>query len=191
MRNEIDKREEAYRTLDRINFWISNCDSKASFILAFLGIFFPLVLTNQVTIDSVKSAVHTVNNLTISSGIVLLLSTVLLILMIYLLCEGLFYIINSLKASINTDTFSHNKGLSKVSIYFFGSIASRGFMEFVERIDKVSEEEVLNDLHSQVYINSCICNKKFIYYNKAVSSTRKALVVFLFLVLIYVVSLLI
>ena len=28
-------KEDAYRTLERVNFWINNCDSKSSFILAF------------------------------------------------------------------------------------------------------------------------------------------------------------
>ena len=45
---------------------------------------------------------------------------------------------------------------------------NRSFNVFKNDIANQSEESMLNDLYSQVYINSSICNNKFKYHKKSV-----------------------
>ena len=45
--------EQMERNLDRINMWIGNCDQKASFLLAFLGVAATLFVTSD-SVNKIK-----------------------------------------------------------------------------------------------------------------------------------------
>ena len=48
---------------------------------------------------------------------------------------------------------------------FYGSISKYNYEEFNKKIKNQTKQSNINDILSQVYINSKICNKKFKNYN--------------------------
>lgn len=56
--------------------------------------------------------------------------------------------------------------ITKNSRLHFQSIAGKTFNEFLHDSQSQSEESYLNDLCSQIYCNSRICNDKFENYKK-------------------------
>jgi len=70
------------------------------------------------------------------------------------------------------------------SILFFGSIAkNQNFEEFKKKIKNSDEKKIEEDIIMQIYNNSIICNKKFENYNKAILDIKKALVIFLIIII--------
>lgn len=190
MDNQVFNKDDAYRTLDRINFWISNCDSKSSFILAFYGVFTPLLLTNSVTIDSVKSAVRNIQIGTFSwySGTIIVISSLLMISLIICLLLGIINVILSLSAITRIKNITSNK-LSIGSVIFFGSIANQSYDSYLEKLANANESSIFNDITSQIYINSKICSMKFTYFNKCVAYLKNVMLLFATLIVMYIISL--
>lgn len=156
--------DEMERNLDRINMWISNCDQKASFLLALVGVVITVIFTSGVTpriiqtlvnpfIDYCKDGVgsfcfwRTMDALLLVSGLVL----IFLSMSHLLLC---------LMAKTDYSKFQQ-PGMEQKSHLFFGHIASMTYDEFCH-----TDVDKYNDLRSQVYTNSVICSDKFKNYRK-------------------------
>lgn len=56
--------------------------------------------------------------------------------------------------------------MSDTSNLFFGSISKRKYSEFKVSFIEGAEQDKLNDVLTQIYINSMIASKKFEQYNK-------------------------
>lgn len=165
--------DEMERNLDRTNMWISNCDQKASFLLALVGVVITVIFTSGVTpriiqtlvnpfIDYCKDGVgsfcfwRTMDALLLVSGLVL----IFLSMSHLLLC---------LMAKTDYSKFQQ-PGMEQKSHLFFGHIASMTYDEFCHtNVDKY------NDLRSQVYTNSVICSDKFKNYRKGAKAVFLAL----------------
>jgi hypothetical protein len=78
---------------------------------------------------------------------------------------GFFELISVLIASINSKDFKQRQ-LTTNSKIFFGSIAKQNsYEEFKNDYIKMSLSKKLNDLLSQIYINSKIADEKYEKYN--------------------------
>lgn len=165
--------DEMERNLDRTNMWISNCDQKASFLLALVGVVITVIFTSGVTpriiqtlvnpfIDYCKDGVgsfcfwRTMDALLFISGLVL----IFLSMSHLLLC---------LMAKTDYSKFQQ-PGMEQKSHLFFGHIASMTYDEFCH-----TDVDKYNDLRSQVYTNSVICNDKFKNYRKGAKAVFLAL----------------
>lgn len=175
-----------YKTLDRNNFWISNCDSKSSILLAFLGIFIPLILANTVTIESFKSGIKKLYNLTFPIAVELFIITLLFVLMCVFLGLALLNLFNSLKGTIDSSVFS-NAGLELKSNLFFNTISSVSYEDYQRRANQPNRNKLLNDIQSQIYITAAICSKKFEHYNKGITNVKYALFFFTLLLIALIV----
>ena len=67
---------------------------------------------------------------------------------------------------------------------FFKTIQSRGFSEYEIGTNSENEEQYLNDLNSQIYINSKIVESKFKHYNNSLKAILYGFGSFLFFVLL-------
>ncbi|MEW5947581.1 MAG: Pycsar system effector family protein [bacterium] len=54
------------------------------------------------------------------------------------------------------------------SVIYFGSISGMSLYEYKERIDKISEEEILEDYIRQIHLLSAALIKKYIYINASI-----------------------
>lgn len=153
MKNKYTK-EDAYTNLENINNWINNSDTKASIILALIGVILSILLTNDMLlnkyVDLFKVVIKDINFSDFLYIIFVLISLILLFLGLYRLIKVL---IPTLKAKIDSNKPSHT---------YFGSISNfSSSIEFKESLKKTTEEELMDDILNQVYINSVICNNKF------------------------------
>lgn len=178
--NEQDLKEN----LDRVNMWISNCDQKASFVLAMLGVGMTILFTS----DFVKYVRNSIvvpfkTYLCESIGYIDWFRVMIALSLIYV-CIGIvitFYqLVNSLRAKTDIKRFAQ-QGIESKSMFHYVTVASKTYNEFC-----TSEVHIINDLRSQVYINSIICTAKFKHYKKAITTlfyTVPGIILLVFLIL--------
>lgn len=156
--NKAYKKEDAYQTLDIINSWIGNMDTKVSFALALAG-----VLIGVIFEKGVPSAFHRIAEVSklaeLSGGefmAAVLVALLYLVSFISILCFMLSII-------------ARVKNLSNApSVFFFGSIGNMNLENYKNAIRDMSEEEIIDDLGEQIHTNSRICSLKAKWYNKGI-----------------------
>lgn len=154
MHNKDNKFDSFKYTYDNINSWINNVDNKISILLAFLV--------------AIMGYVFSINNEIYQKNIQFFIIFVVIILLVCgcLLC--IFALKGRVKSKINY-----------TSMIFFGSISRMDRKEYFDRSEKSNEKLLINDIKNQVYINSCICSKKFKLYNLALNCLIVAIILIL------------
>ena len=171
-------KDDSYLNLDRVNFWINNCDTKASFVLAFLGIFIGVLFTSDYIYDNLKKM----------GSVLLALKSAdfknLIAIATFLSLGGfLFYFIKAGKNILDTLTPRilpsefEEQGLKTGSNLHFQSIDSKGFEQHLNEVSNMdSEKNLLLDIESQVFINSKIATRKFTTFKSALNYTKLCLI---------------
>lgn len=164
-------RNELEAKLDRINSWINNCDQKSSILLAIEGGVLTILCTSDYISFIHQQLIFPIYNYyETGNGVFSVINTIQLFIlaaMFILIFLSVFYSLQVIKGTIDTRLFKQS-GLTEKSLLHFTTISSRSFNEFKIDIASQSEESILNDLCSQVYINSFICDNKFKYHKKSV-----------------------
>lgn len=162
----MENLEKSTKKLEFINQWILNCDTKSSFILTFYGVVLTIIFTSNIGSEMINSFTFSkAKEFDCKSfkNFVLLLTTIVF----FITSAITFYqIYLTLKGRIDPKFYQQN-GLNTNSNIFFGSIASKTFIEFENESNSENLINYLNDLNSQVYLNSKIVNTKFEHYNKS------------------------
>lgn len=142
MHNKNIKIEDFKYILDNINAWINNVDNKISILLVFLVAIMGYIFTldNKMCLENIQT-------------VILFVATILLV------C-GCLLSIFALRGRIKSK-------VHYTSMIFFGSISNMDRKEYFDRSKKINETQFINDIKNQIYINSCICNKKIKLYNFA------------------------
>lgn len=153
---------EIKQLLENVNSWISNCDTKTSIILGILGVMLSLILSfdyiNMIYII-IKQLNHTLTFLSIITLLCLFISIILLII-------GISFLIRALIAKTNTKGLRKD-GIIDDSLLFFSSISKNASVsEYKQKLVSCTENSWIDDLVSQVYICSMICEMKFQKYRK-------------------------
>lgn len=149
--------------LARIQVWMGNCDQKASFLLATIGILLALFLSTDAVVDSIalvkESLILACTNC--QCGFVLLWSLASLLIGGSFVCSAasIFYLLLALRSDIDDDKYQEAKN-SKPSFTFFGSISKRSYRDYCNN-SQGSSNEYIDELKSQIYINAKICTRKF------------------------------
>lgn len=141
--NGVYTKEDVYRTLDMINNWINNIDTKVSFALALAGILMGFIF-----------------NMTLSDneGTMVLVLTLLLYIANF---GALLYFVLAITARVDNPNNAQ-------SIFFFGSISTFKLVDYIEKTNNITEQEILEDLKEQVHTNSLICNKKVKHFIRGI-----------------------
>lgn len=175
-RNDVSTKENAYKKLEIVNFWIENIDNKISFILAFIGIFIGFIISK-----GTPNAFKNISNVAIKDILTLnfgQIFSVLLVISMYLMAIScLILLLLALKGRIDGKIYKEHK-LKTVSLLFFGSIANMNYSSYKEKCEKESEKELINDINSQIYINSKICDYKFKLYNLSIKLLISSFIIF-------------
>lgn len=144
------------KVLDTTNQWIFNCDTKASIILAALGVFISIILSTEIGRFITKIIKSCISNITVCN---------VTYLCCFLVGVGLFVagIYKLMKVLIPTINKKHK------SIMFFGNVASYPtFDDYCDTVRSYSDKEATEDLLHQIYAVSVICNQKFEHYKYGV-----------------------
>lgn len=162
-----------------------NCDNKASFLGAIIGIMITaiassdpfwkvvdrIVQSGQLYFSNEQNVVFDWGTFLI--GLCLIISALtLFIAIILILC-------------ILLPRLGNKNG---ESIVFFGNIGGTSEKDYITKIDNVNEKFLLNDYSQQVHICSKICMKKFNRYRMAVLLTISSIIVFVLFMSLTIIS---
>lgn len=145
--NNIDT-NELNTILDRTIGFIRTCDTKASIILATIGVIATICFSNDLIL-AVHDLIHEMN-------IIILIVFGLAILAV---SAGVACLIAVLFARAKVSK-------SKSVIYFKDIYELYDGNSYILRLHNCTYDELFEDYAKQIYINAEICSKKYKYYNK-------------------------
>lgn len=174
--------ERAKSKFELVNSWISNCDAKSSFLLAFYGVIIAIVFTSDV-LEKINETINLIpaSKVDLESAILFISLCALLGFLFFSIC-CFYFIYKTLKARLDSNVFNE-EGLTIKSLIFFMSINELEYAEFKEQSNTEEDHHFLNDLNSQIFINSKIATKKFNAYNKSIFSAFVGFACFIVFVL--------
>ena len=184
------EKEDLQLTLDMVNSWINNCDQKAGILLTIVGVSITVLITSDflkylrtyIFTPFIEYWSHESSNLSFS--LCRFTVFILLIVSALMLVASCFYLLQAISAKVDYDEMrKKHPGLVKSSYIFFGSICKMTYDDF-----KKDEVDYVDDLKSQIFVNSEIANSKFKYYNKGLYWFRFMLIasVMLFIAVMFV-----
>lgn len=152
----VDK-ADALDILDRTIDFVRNCDNKASVFLGTFGVILTIVLTTD-GLDNLMSIIRTaIAQKTFCNALYLIMMIGFIIAMIF----GVSQILKVLGVKIDS---SAEDGLDGDSKIFFEHIRKSNYLGYKKKLLATTEDVFLNDIISQIYINSCICHDKYENY---------------------------
>lgn len=181
-----DNQERITQNLDRVNMWIGNCDQKASFLLAMLGVVTTVICTSDLAriIKDVLVSPFVAYWRDDIGGFNLFRFCIALFMIagLGLMLASIIYALLSLMAKTGYEK-EKQEGMAEKSRLHFGSIAKMTYAEYLQE----EGYDYDNDLNSQVYINSKICDDKFKKYKTSLTLTFVAipLLVIAFVLLLF------
>ncbi|KGJ49813.1 hypothetical protein KD33_07710 [Clostridium sp. NCR] len=182
-----DKIEDLYKRLEIVNTWIDNADSKISYVLTFIGVLFGF-FTGTKSSSNISVILEVIYSKGVSS--IALNKLLLLLLFIIFIVTSIISMVNlckALKGSIDIKVYEQ-KGLATSSNISFQTISNSSYEDFSNSVNNETENDIIKDITSQIYINSKICTTKFKNYNKGLKFTIISVIIFfLYTVLSYTV----
>lgn len=185
IKNTSFNEQQLKENLDRVNMWIGNCDQKASFILAILGVVLSIFFTSDSFVfikSEIVSPIISAFKNPAAICFLTLIEAVILLMIVSFLIISVFRMIFVLRAKTDLKKLSQ-PGMESNSMLHYQTIANMSYQEFCEK-----EVHIHNDLRSQFYVNSCICTSKFENYKKGVKCLEWSIIlsiVFIILLLVH------
>lgn len=168
------KVEMTEKTLDRTIGFISNCDTKASIMLALFGVLLTVICTSNIT-KSISDIVKDVSaDMRIGDYIYMGVAIFAIILSVI----SIILLIRVLSAKVDKSRFSSK-------IYFKDIVSYYNITDYIWQIQNLKEEDYLKDLTTQVYINAEICSSKYEKYNLAI---KLGIIGFAILMVLYLIG---
>jgi len=180
----MENTEKGLKKLEFINQWISNCDTKSSFIFAFLGVLLTIIFSStigedMISVFSFKKATK-IDCESIGNFICLLCVIAFLVGT----AITFYYIYFTLKAKIDPQIYTQTD-LKTDSNIFYGSIASKKYELFKTESDNETDADFISDINSQIFINSKIATEKFNNYNKSLFWSIVTFVLFILFIILH------
>jgi Family of unknown function (DUF5706) len=163
--SEIDylNKDNLIGRLDRHLDWIKTCDTKASIVIAGVGLFLT-IFTSEHSINMLKLILsQTLINISFSNFLYLVFFTVSWVSFLY----GAYCLVRVLIPRLRKETLAL-EGIHNDSLYYFETITNNNFREFKEKMVNSNQEDEINDILSQIYVNAKICTIKYHYYSKGI-----------------------
>ena len=159
------KEVEKYSTEvhNQIIGWTENCDTKASIILAFVGVLVSVTFTSEYLLSGIEMEIKNIisywNDNVGSFSFISALMFIALIGFVILMAQCCYFALLSLKANVDC---------SDNSIIFFDKIVESSKENYIENVNEITDDEYKRDKLSQIYNCAKICSTKFCNYNKSV-----------------------
>lgn len=169
---ETEKIRQLENDIERVQNLIVNCDQKSSITLATIGVLISIFLSTGAVINKIitlpNKIILFVNNRAYLQLIAYSISLFILIAALILIGASLFCLLKSIKSKIDISDYS-DAICSNNHKTFFGSINAITYNTFKEERLRTTNNERIEELISQLYINSKICNSKFNSYNNGLN----------------------
>lgn len=178
----MKKTEKALKKLEIINHWLSNCDSKCSMVLAFYSVIVTIIFSTGIGSEMLKTFTYRYSNTCDFISIKLFISLLLSLAFFFSVIITLIHIYKTLKGNININAHKEKK-LNTNSNIFFNSIVNKNFETFEYISNNENKSEFLNDINSQVFINSKIVSYKFKHYNRSLFWALFTFIIFILFIL--------
>lgn len=162
----MNRTDRSIKKLEIINQWISNVDTKSSFVLTFYGVIITIIFTSNLGLEMINTFSYARTQEINVESAKLFISLAGVIIFFIAVVITLYNIYQSLKGRINSSVYKQ-ANLNTNSNIFFETIASKSFSDFEQQTNNERKRSFLNDLNSQIFINSNIVDKKFIHYNRS------------------------
>ncbi|WP_341905536.1 hypothetical protein [Fluviicola taffensis] len=171
--------EDKYKNLDRVNFWVTNCDSKVSYLLTLQGIILTIIFASSYAGRLVVTLSYklTFANFGCQSFFRFIEGVSLYTFLISIIIS-LYNAYSTLRARLDPKIFQE-RGLVTNSVLFFETIANRSFSDFQtdqQTTTNANSSTLDDDIDSQIFINSKICQLKFKHYNLTLKYCKLALI---------------
>lgn len=152
------KTEEMNNILERTIGFVDNCDTKASIMLALFGVLLTVLCTSKIT-DNISEIVDTLKQQIGGWDYVYIVGAIISLLLLAT-SVGLFILVLSAKVQISGFD-------SKI---FFKDISENSSSRiYGKKVKTMTEDEYVNDIINQIYINAKICTEKYERYNLALT----------------------
>lgn len=147
-------KEDATYTLDSVNEWIENCDTKTAIIMGIYGVIITIILSTDWLKEMIAILETVVSNMSFWNILYLSFFTIAILVIVLGMLKFILVLIPKIT---NTN--------SKTSNLFWGDISkNKTFKKYKNAINNLSEDDVIDDILQQVYTNSKICTLKFNNY---------------------------
>lgn len=163
-KNNIIGKEELIYILDRTIGFIRNCDNKASVLLGIVGVLVTIVFSTNI-IGTFKTFIaKSYEKVSISGCSAYTLYLVVCIISVTLIIYGIYnlYLVMNVKLA---DPNKLNKKIA--SLIFFEGINKHSDTDYKNKISSMTNEQYIDDVISQIYINADICSAKYVVYKKS------------------------
>ena len=168
------RREDALDILDRTIGFINSCDNKAATVLGFFGVIIALIFT----FDGISSITEIIGCLIRNVSFFYVLFLVFWFASLIVFGYGIYKLLSVLFAKIDCSDMMEDD-FEMDSKIFFGDIAKNvTFKLYKKKLLSCDSEMIINDIISQIYINSVICQRKFNRYNNGLRSVLLGFVCF-------------
>ena len=151
---KMEKKEDLLDRLNRVLEWIRACDTKASILLAVIGLIMTIFSSEYFFTKYKQIIKYNLNNFDFSKFLFFFILIIFLLLFIF----GIICLVLELNPSLISKRNS-NRDIN--SLYFFESIANKELAQFKQEILETSIDDDLEDISTQIYINSKICTRKY------------------------------
>lgn len=162
------EKEDLQFTLDVVNSWVNNCDQKAGILLTVFGVAITVLVTSDfmkelrayIFSPFVEYWTNSESQFVFSLGRFTVFC--LLVIAVGMLMTSCYYLFKAITAKTDFVKMQQdNPRMVEKSYLFFGSISNMPYDEF--RRDNI---DIMEDLKSQIYVNSKIATSKFKNYNE-------------------------
>lgn len=164
--------DDKYKNLERVNFWVANCDNKVSYLLTLQGIILTIIFTSDYSACVMETLSYKISFADFGwNSVFLFLEGLSLYSVFTLIILSFANIYLTLRARLDPKVYKET-GLTIKSDLFFGTISDKKFIDFVasqqNNATAANNQQLDNDIDSQVFINSKICQLKFKHYNLSI-----------------------
>lgn len=165
--------EDARYTLDRTTDLINNCDTKSSIALGFVGVAMGILLSDNFIPKGITIIENNLASLKFKAYLLFLC------VIIIAFALGVYFLFSVIFAKINKSKYN-----SKI---FFTDISSnKSLQDYKKIVVEQNEDEMLDDLINQIYINAEICTDKYKRYRRGIKLIVFSVLTFLFITAIFI-----
>lgn len=171
---------DLYKTLERNTQWIISSDTKASILIGGIVAIAGIILA----LDYVAVIIGIITSINQNESLWSVLYLAIFAFSFVSVFIGLCYLIAVLRARVKPEEYK-SRGLITDSLLYFGSIAKNSSVKkYSEKIMQCNENDLRDEIISQIYICSLICQKKYEYFNLGLLFSAIGIVTFILLLIV-------
>lgn len=169
--NQTDKKEQMQdleSRLNRIIEWVKTCDNKATTLLSITALVLTILLAGDYIMTGMQTILSSAFDPKMTEPSVCgIVAVICFILSVLLLLASLVCCILVVRAKISENQ-RKQPNIKTDSLIHFHHISELSYNQYKEAMSSESDEDYIEDLKSQIYINASRCTEKFNTYNYAV-----------------------